>query len=124
MKKDTRQQTRSGCPIATTLDIVGDRWTFIILRDMLNGKSKFGDFLASPEGIATNILSDRLALLNQAGLAEKKAYQQRPPRYEHILTDKGEALLPVLQEMCKWGNRFMPETWVPPESFMHRKPRR
>jgi len=124
MKKNCPGQPRSGCPIASTLDLVGDRWTLVILRDMLTGKSRFADFLASPEGISTNILSDRLALLNRAGLSQKKAYQQRPTRYEHVLTDKGEALLPVLQELCKWGNRFVPETWVPPKSFMRRKPRR
>ena len=114
------RKTRSGCPIANTLDIVGDRWTLIILRDMFVGNSKFSEFLASPERITTNVLTDRLQLLEQTGLVEKKPYQMRPPRYEYLMTKKGEALLPVLQAMCIWANQFIPETWVPPESFMSR----
>ena len=114
-----KRYPRSGCPIATTLDLVGDRWTLVILRDMLTGKSKFSEFLASPERIATNVLTDRLELMVKIGLVKKEIYQKRPLRHEFRATLKGEALLPVLQEICRWGNRFMPETWVPPESFMH-----
>jgi len=114
MKRDLR----SGCPIATTLDIVGDRWTLVILRDMINGKSRFSEFLDSPEQITTNVLTDRLVLMQSAGLVTRAPYQTRPKRFRYALTEKGEALLPVLQEMCRWANRFMPETWVPPESFM------
>ena len=113
-----KRYPRSGCPIATTLDLVGDRWTLVILRDMFTGKSKFSEFLASPEKIATNVLTDRLELMEKIGLAEKIAYQKRPLRYEYRTTKKGEALLPVLQEMCKWANQFMPKTWSPPDSFM------
>ncbi|MGH6737358.1 MAG: winged helix-turn-helix transcriptional regulator [Methyloceanibacter sp.] len=112
---------RSGCPIATTLDIVGDRWTLVVLRDLLVGKKRFSEFLASPEEIATNVLTDRLALLEEAGLVTKTPYQLRPKRYEFSLTKKGEALLPTLQAMCRWANRFIPGTWTPPESFMRRK---
>lgn len=115
------REPRSGCPIATTLDIVGDRWTLVVLRDLFTGKKRFSAFLASPEGIATNVLTDRLALLEQAGLVTKAPYQLRPKRHEYSLTDKGEALLPMLQEMCRWANRFVPGTWTPPESFMARK---
>ncbi|UUX51101.1 helix-turn-helix transcriptional regulator [Nisaea acidiphila] len=109
---------RSGCPIATTLDIVGDRWTLVILRDMLTGKSRYSEFMASPEGITTNILADRLNRMEASGLVERSLYQERPKRYAYNLTEKGRGLHRVLQEMCRWGNRFMPETWVPPESFM------
>jgi len=116
-----RRPPRSGCPIATTLDLVGDRWTLVILRDMLTGKSKFSEFLVSPEGIATNVLTSRLEKMVKTGLVTRKAYQKRPIRYEFRMTKKGKALLPVLQEMCLWGNRFMPETWTPPESFMQAK---
>ena len=116
-----KRTSRSGCPIASTLDIVGDRWTLVILRDMLTGKSKFGDFLSSPERITTNVLTDRLALLEQSGLAKKKAYQNRPLRYEYHLTEKGEALLPVLQAMSRWANRFVPDSWTTPPEFLNRK---
>ena len=117
----SKRSPRSGCPIAATLDLVGDRWTLVIIRDMLNGKTKFGEFVDSPEKITTNVLTDRLALMESAGLIGKTAYQKRPPRHEYRLTHKGEALLPVLQEICRWANQFIPETWTPPRSFMSRR---
>ncbi len=116
-----KHDLRSACPIATTLDIVGDRWTLVILRDMIGGKSRFSEFLESPERITTNVLTDRLALMQAAGLVSKEPYQLRPRRFRYVLTEKGDALLPVLQEMCRWANRFMPETWTAPESFMARR---
>lgn len=119
-----KREPRSGCPIATTLDLVGDRWTMVILRDMINGKKRFSQFLDGPERITTNVLTDRLQQMEAAGLVTRTAYQQRPRRHEYDLTAKGEALLPVLQEICRWGNRFIPGTWVPPASFMKRRPRR
>ncbi|MDH3742137.1 MAG: helix-turn-helix transcriptional regulator [Hyphomicrobiales bacterium] len=118
MVRRADRPARSGCPIAATLDVVGDRWSLVIIRDMINGKARFGEFLESPERITTNVLTDRLAQMEQAGLVDRIAYQQRPPRFEYRLTGKGHALLPVVQEMCRWANRFVPDTWVPPESFM------
>jgi len=112
---------RSGCPIATTLDFVGDRWTLVILRDLLTGKRRFSQFLASPEKITTNILTDRLATMEAAGFIARTAYQLHPRRFEYALTRKGEALLPVLQEISRWANTYLPGTWTPPESFMARK---
>ena len=117
------REPRSGCPIATTLDIVGDRWTLVLLRDLLTGKSRFSQFLGSPERITTNILADRLATMESAGLVTKAAYQQHPRRFEYALTRKGEALLPVLQAMCRWANVHLPGTWRPPKSFMSRRVR-
>ena len=107
-----RQDSRSGCPVATTLDIVGDRWTLVVLRDMLNGKRRFSQFLDSPERITTNVLTDRLSLMERAGLVQKAAYQLHPKRFEYTLTRKGEAFLPLLQEMRRWANRFVPGTWT------------
>jgi len=109
---------RSLCPIATTLDLVGDKWTLVIVRDLLTGKTRYGEFLESPEGISTNILADRLKRLEEEGLVEKRAYQEHPVRYEYRLTEKGRGLHSVLQEICRWANRHFPDTWVPPESFM------
>ena len=109
---------RSHCPIASTLDLIGDKWTLIIVRDMISGKKKFGEFIESPEGITTNILSDRLKNLVEHGLTIKQLYQGRPPRYEYILTDKGRALHPALIEICKWANAQIKDTWVPPDWFM------
>lgn len=111
---------RSGCPIAQTLEIVGDRWSLVILRDMVNGKARYTDFLSSPEAITTNVLADRLMKLEAQGIITSEPYQRRPKRFAYALTAKGWALLPVLQEICKWGNAHLPGTWVPPESFMRR----
>lgn len=120
MPGSIRREPRSGCPIATTLDIIGDRWTLVILRDMFNGKKRYSEFLDSPERITTNVLADRLVLMEGEGLVTRTPYQLRPKRFDYVLTDKGAASLPVLQEICRWGNRFMPETWTPPPSFMNR----
>ena len=113
--------TRSPCPIATTLDLAGDKWTLVIVRDMLTGKTRFGEFLASPEAIPTNILTERLKRMERTGLLLKSAYQSHPPRYEYRLSKKGRALHPILQDMCRWANAFIPGTWTPPTSFMVRK---
>jgi DNA-binding HxlR family transcriptional regulator len=112
---------RSGCPIATTLDLLGDRWSLVVVRDLLNGKSRFGDLLQSPERVATSVLADRLTRLEAFGIIGKRAYQSNPVRYEYHLTAKGLGLLPVLQEICRWANAFLPGTWPAPESFMRRK---
>ena len=117
----SRKPARSGCPIASTLDLVGDRWSLVVIRDMLTGKSRFQQFLGSPERITTNILADRLASLEASGLVEKSAYQAHPPRYDYRLTPAGTGLLPVLQQVCRWANRYLPGTWTPPASFMERR---
>lgn len=109
---------RSGCPISTTLDIVGDRWTLVILRDLLCGKTRYSEFLASPERITTNVLADRLRRMEEAGLVTRSAYQRRPLRHAYALTRRGQDLRPVLQAMCRWANGHFKETWVPPDSFM------
>jgi len=101
--------------------MIGDRWSLVLVRDLLNGKSRFGDFLSSPEKITTSVLADRLERLAAAGVIEARPYQNNPPRYEYRLTEMGEAMLPILQEVCRWANRFMPETWPAPESFMRRQ---
>ena len=75
----------------------------------------------SPEGIPTNILSDRLQRLEGFGLAEKSRYQETPARFEYRLTAKGAELLPVLQEICRWANRHLPDTWKTPKSFIELK---
>ncbi|GAB4392844.1 MAG: helix-turn-helix domain-containing protein [Kiloniellaceae bacterium] len=121
MARSPRRESRSPCPIATTLDILGDRWSLILVRDMLLGKKRFAEFLESPEAITTSVLSDRLAAMEEAGLVERRPYQKRPMRYEYLLSEQGRALRPVLQEVCRWANATIPGTWVPPESFMKKK---
>ena len=111
---------RSGCPIASSLDVIGDRWTLVIVRDLINGKSRFGELLTSPEAITTSVLSDRLRRMEDAGLIDARRYEERPPRYQYELTEKGRALHSVLKELCVWANQWIPGTWVPPEKFMRR----
>ena len=100
---------------------MGDRWSLVIVRDMLTGKERYGQFLDSPEGIPTNILADRLKRLEASGIVCRAAYQENPRRFTYSLTELGESLLPILQAMCKWANVHFPETWTPPDSFMKRR---
>ncbi|NIO08933.1 MAG: transcriptional regulator [Deltaproteobacteria bacterium] len=116
-----KRYPRSGCPLATTLDLLGDRWTLVVVRDLLTGKKRFAEFLESPERITTSVLSDRLLYMERTKLIEKTPYQKNPIRFEYRLTRKGLGLLPVIQEICRWANRFIPGTWTPPRSFMKRK---
>jgi len=94
------------CPIARTLDIVGERWTILILRDLVTGGArKFQDFERSLAGISPNTLSARLKRLEEAGIVERRFYEQHPPRAEYLLTQKGEELRPVLRTLFDWGER-------------------
>jgi len=106
-------QKRSSCPIAGALDIVGDRWTLLVVRDLLFGRSTYGELQKSPEKIPTNILADRLKRLEEAGIVSKASYQKRPVRYAYRLTEKGLALGTLLKAMVEWGNRYVPGTAVP-----------
>lgn len=106
---------RSDCPIANALDLIGDKWTLLVVRDLLFlGNRRFGELASSPEKIPTNILSDRLRRLEECGLVAKVSYQERPPRYEYRITAKGADLFPVLRALAQWANRHIPGTMVPP----------
>jgi len=99
---------RSSCPIANILDLVGDKWTLLIVRDLILGKIRYGEFAKSPEGIPTNILADRLKRLESAGVIVKTAYCDKPVRYQYELTGKGKDLQPVLEAMEEWANKHVP----------------
>ena len=101
---------RSPCPIANTLDIIGDKWTLLVIRDVFAGKRTYGEFQASPESIPTNILADRLKRLVGYGILQKIPYQQRPVRYTYQLTDKGRSLAPVIREILLWGEKNIADT--------------
>lgn len=104
MKKITR---RSTCPISTTLDILGDKWTLLIIRDlMFKGKRTYGEFLQSEEKIATNILADRLLILEKNGIVEKRAFPGNKVKYLYQLTSKGIDLMPILFEIILWGDEY------------------
>ena len=96
---------RSPCPVACALDLFGDRWTLLVIRDLFLGRSRFKDFAASPEGIPTNLLSDRLERLVQGGLV-RRVPLPGGKRFAYELTGKGEALRPVLLALKEWGLRW------------------
>ncbi len=115
------EDRRSNCPISSTLDLLGDRWTLLVVRDLLFlRKRRFGEFLESPERIPTNILSDRLRRLEERGVVEKSLYSSRPRRYEYRLTALGADLFPVLRAMAEWGLRNLPGTTAPPQEVLQR----
>jgi DNA-binding HxlR family transcriptional regulator len=92
------------CPIARTLDVIGDRWTILILRDLVrDGPRKFQDFERSLRRISPNTLSTRLKRLEDAGIVARRFYEQHPPRAEYVLTEAGEELRPVLKALFTWG---------------------
>jgi DNA-binding HxlR family transcriptional regulator len=101
---------RSPCAIACTLDLVGDRWSLLVVRDLLHGKTTYSELSASPEGIPTNILADRLKRLEGAGIIQRSPYQQRPVRYAYALTEKGKALGELLVAFVHWGKKHIPGT--------------
>ena len=103
---------RSPCAVANTLDVVGDKWSLLVVRDLLHGKQTFGELLDSPERIPTNLLADRLRRLEEAGIVERAVYQERPVRHAYSLTPKGKALGEVLLAMVKWGRKHIPGTKV------------
>jgi DNA-binding HxlR family transcriptional regulator len=98
-----KEKSRSVCPIACTLDVVGDKWSLLIIRDLLSGKSHFKEFLASPERIATNILAERLARLASNGLIERYPSSDIAGREVYRLTEKGRALRGIMGQMKAWG---------------------
>ncbi|MCH7617054.1 MAG: helix-turn-helix transcriptional regulator [Chloroflexi bacterium] len=102
-----KYDTQEGCPIAGTLDIIGDRWTILILRDLtLERSGKFKDLQASLRGISPNLLASRLKRLEAAGVLERSFYSQHPPRAAYQLTEKGEGLRDVVREMARWGAKY------------------
>ncbi len=100
------------CPIARSLEEVGEWWSILILRDAFHGLRRFDEFEASL-GVATNTLTRRLAHLVDNGLLERRRYSERPPRYEYVLTQKGRDFHPVLMAMLAWGNRHMADPGGP-----------
>lgn len=97
---------RQPCPVARTLDMIGERWTILILRDLLKrGPRRYQDFQESLAGVAPNTLSARLKAMEAGGLIERKQYSEHPPRLEYHLTDKGRSLGPVMKALREWGQR-------------------
>lgn len=103
------QKPRSSCPISFSLDVLGDKWTLLILRDLVfAGKATYSEFLQSEEKVATNILANRLAALESQGFISKQVAADKKSKFTYRLTDKGLDLLPLLIEITLWGAKYSP----------------
>lgn len=111
------KSNRSTCPIACALDSLGDRWSILIIRDLMLGSSRYGDFLKSPEKITTNILANRLKRLESEGLISKSPYQDNPVRWEYSLTLKGRDLSNIIKGLVNWGLTYIEGTSLPGDKW-------
>ena len=106
------------CSIARTVDLIGDGWTPLVLREAFYGTTRFDEF-ERVLGIGRNVLSQRLGRLVDVDLLERKAYQQNPPRHDYVLTEKGRELFPILAAMMAWGDRWLAPSEGPPVLLRH-----
>lgn len=114
-----RDYTDQVCSISRSLEVVGERWTLLVLRDVLLGRHRF-DELVESLGVTRTVLTQRLRHLVEEGVLERSAYQQRPERFAYHLTDKGRALTPVIAHLLWWGDTYYPEPAGPPRLLQHR----
>jgi DNA-binding HxlR family transcriptional regulator len=118
MPRPTKSNTerRSDCPIAGALDLLGDRWSLLILRDLVfRGFREYGQFLGADEGISTNILAERLERLTCAGIIVRHEHPTDGKKYVYRLTEKGIDLIPTLIELAVWGAKYVPDNTAPAE---------
>ncbi len=102
---------RSDCPIGSALDIIGDRWSFVIIRDAVyKGYRGYNEFLSSPEKISTNILAERLKKMTEFGIFEKIKDPDNGLKYQYLITQKGRDLIPAMIEVGKWGSKYIEGT--------------
>jgi DNA-binding HxlR family transcriptional regulator len=119
VEPDVRDFPRDACSVASTLEVIGERWTLHVLRECFLGIRRFEDFRRNI-GIARNILSDRLNTLVAEGILRRELYSEHPPRSEYRLTRKGVELYGILLELMKWGNRWSPAPDGPALVLRHR----
>jgi DNA-binding HxlR family transcriptional regulator len=103
------------CPVARSLEFLGERWTLLLVRDLLIAPRKFQEFSASLSGVAPAMLSQRLKVLEHHGIVSRRLYSQHPPRAEYALTERGEELRPVVRALGIWGARHLGASWA----FVH-----
>jgi DNA-binding HxlR family transcriptional regulator len=108
------------CSIANALEVIGERWSLLIVRDVMNGNRRFGEMQRSL-GVARNVLSARLQRLIEEDILERRAYQQNPARYEYFLTEKGLDLWPALIALLGWGDRHSTGPEGPPKQIVHKE---
>lgn len=111
--------TNENCSVARTLEVIGERWTMLVLREAFFRVRRFEE-LQRNTGAARNILSDRLRRLVEHGILERRQYQERPPRFEYRLTERGLDLYPVLISLMQWGDKHAPGEMGPPVVLEHR----
>jgi DNA-binding HxlR family transcriptional regulator len=107
------------CSIARTLEVLGERWTLLIIRDVFDRRRRF-EQIQENLGIARNVLAGRLAWLVEQGILEKRRYQEHPPRYEYFLTERGLDLWPVMVSLLHWGDRHLAAGDGPPMVIRHK----
>lgn len=107
------------CSVAKSLEVIGERWSLLIVRDVMNGNRRFGEIQGSL-GVARNVLSARLQHLVEEGILERRAYHENPPRYEYFLTDKGLDLWPALIALLNWGDKYSAGPEGPPRLIVHK----
>jgi DNA-binding HxlR family transcriptional regulator len=107
------------CSIANSLEVIGERWSLLIVRDVFNGNRRFGE-LQTSLGVARNVLSARLQRLVDEEILERRRYQESPSRYEYFLTEKGLDLWPTLIALLNWGDRYSPSPGGPPKLIRHK----
>jgi DNA-binding HxlR family transcriptional regulator len=107
------------CSIAKSLEVIGERWSLLIVRDVFNGNRRFGEIQTSL-GVARNVLSARLQRLLDEDILERRQYQGNPARFEYFLTEKGLDLWPTLIALLNWGDRYSPTPAGPPKTILHK----
>ncbi|MGE5649542.1 MAG: winged helix-turn-helix transcriptional regulator [Bacillota bacterium] len=118
MEKPLKSVAPLTCPIVRSVRLIGDEWILLVLRALFRGPQRFDD-LQALTGAATNILTGRLARMIEAGLVTKTPYQERPVRYRYALTDSGLGLFPVVLELMRYGNEWLPTKDAPPLRLRH-----
>ncbi len=99
--------TEEVCPVCATADVICGKWTILVIRDLADGHTRFGELQRSLEGISPRTLSLRLRVLEEQGIVERHTYPEVPPRVEYSLTEKGEALLPLIEDMRFYGRQWL-----------------
>ena len=107
------------CSVASALETVGERWTMLVIREVLQGRRKFAE-MQRVLGVARNVLANRLQRLTDEGILERRIYSERPERYEYFLTQKGLDLWPVFVALMHWGDTYMPQPGGPPVRLVHK----
>jgi DNA-binding HxlR family transcriptional regulator len=102
----TKEEVVPQCPVATTVSLIGNKWKLLIIRNLLNGKARFGDLKDGIEGISKKVLTDNLKSMVDDGIIIRTAYNEIPPRVEYELSDLGNSLRPIIDSMKIWGEEY------------------